>query len=305
MGNIFGGGGGGPPPPFAFNQCQGPLADCCNGIDGLCDFGVDDVMWATTHNAVSSKEGGLPLLYNNLFELEDSLETGYRGVSLDLCNCNGNYQLCHGVCFIGTRSPKEVFGNIVDFLHTNPTELILITLQLNSGAGEAISLDSFHEVLKLDAPEFLSMLYVHPQGAASWPTLGELKTNGKRIILFHYNGPNGCSDGQCPPGFQWWFDYAGETEFSFDTVDDLLDIDASCKITRGAGSTKDFFAVNAFTTPPFQSDAEIINTESFLSNRIDECSVDQMLDVNLVSVDFWSIGDLPELVQKRNTALVR
>jgi hypothetical protein len=307
MGNVFGvgggGGGGDPPPPFAFYQCQGSTTDCCNGIDGLCDFGVNEIMFAMTHNAMSSREGGLPILFNHLYELEGSLVTGFRGIGLDLCNCDGNYELCHGVCFIGSRSLKNVFGSIVQFLNDNPTEVILVTLQLDGNAGGPISLDDFYQALRLEVPELLDMMYAHAQGIA-WPTLGELKAAGKRIMLFHYNGPNDCSNGQCPPGLHFWWDYAAETPFSFDSIDDLLDIDKSCSITRGAGSTMDFFGVNAFTTPPSQSDAEFINSESFLQTRIDDCSTAQMQDVNVVSVDFWSVGELPKVVQERNTALV-
>ena len=304
MGNFFGGGGGGPPPPFAFDQCApGNTADCCNGIDGLCDFGVNEIMWATTHNAMSSREGGLPVFYNHLFELESSLESGYRGIGLDLCNCGGQYKFCHGVCFPGTRTLDQVFGSIVQFLTDNPTEVILVTLQLDGSAGGPISLDDFYQALSEDVPELLPMMYVHDP-ETSWPTLGELKSAGTRIMLFHYNGPNDCSNDQCPTGLHYWFDYAAETQFSFENVNNLLDTDNSCKITRGAGSSMDFFGVNAFTTPASQSDAEIINSESFLETRINDCSIAQMLDVNVVSVDFWSIGDLPKVVQQRNTALV-
>jgi len=182
MGNIF---GGGPPPPYHFIQCQGDDHLCCNGIDGLCDFGVDDIMWATSHNAMSSREGGLPALYNNLFELEDALETGYRGLGLDICNCNGEYQLCHGVCYLGARKPGEVFGNIVEFLNNNPTEFVLITLQIDNNADDPVSLDDFFDDLKLKAPSLLPLMYAHPAAAASWPSLGELKALGKvRVIAY-------------------------------------------------------------------------------------------------------------------------
>jgi len=124
--------------------------------------------------------------------------------------------------------------------------------------------------------------------------------------MFHYNGPTDCSSGQCPPGLHYWFDYAAETEFSFQEVDDLRENEISCAVTRGGGSSYDFFAVNAFTTPASKRDSETINMEGFLNERINNCTLYQaMLDVNLVTVDFWSIGDLPELVQKRNNELVR
>jgi hypothetical protein len=175
MGNWF---SSDPPDPYQFIQCQGASA-CCNGLDGLCDFRVNEIMWATSHNAMSSREGGLPVLYNNLFELEDALETGYRGLSLDVCNCNGKYQLCHGICNIGAREPDDVLRSIVTFLNNNPTEVILITLQLDSGADDTVSLDDFYTQLKDTVPEVLAMTYEHPQDAASWPTLGELKNSGK------------------------------------------------------------------------------------------------------------------------------
>jgi hypothetical protein len=175
MGNFFS--GGDPPDPYQFIQCQGD--NCCNGLDGLCDVRVNEIMFATSHNAMSSKKGGLPVLYNHIFELEDALETGYRGISLDVCNCNGKYQICHGICQIGARPPDEVLGSIVTFLKDNPTEVILITLQLDSGADETVSLDDFYTQLKNTVPEALAMTYEHPQDAASWPTLGELKSLGK------------------------------------------------------------------------------------------------------------------------------
>lgn len=125
--------------------------------------------------------------------------------------------------------------------------------------------------------------------------------------MFHYNGETDCSGAKCPPGFHYWFDYAAETEFSFQDIDDLRDTERSCAITRGAGSTFDFVAVNAFTTPASKSDSETINTKEFLTERIDNCTLHHQpnLNVNLVTVDFWSIGELPALVQQRNKELVQ
>lgn len=85
----------------------------------------------------------------------------------------------------------------------------------------------------------------------------------------------------------------------------MNDYETSCAITRGAGSTFDFFQLNAFLTPASKSDSEVINAKGFLENHIDMCSLYQSgLFVNLVIVDFWSLGDLPELVQTKNKALV-
>ena len=125
------------------------------------------------------------------------------------------------------------------------------------------------------------------------------------ILLFHLNGPTSCANGACPDGFHYWFDFAAETEFEFLDSSDFDNVARSCEITRGGGSTRQFFAVTSFVTPPRQSQSELINTREFLEARIDACSAaNGGLDVNLMYIDFWSIGDLPEVVQMRNKALV-
>ena len=122
------------------------------------------------------------------------------------------------------------------------------------------------------------------------------------ILLFHLNGPD-CSDGSCPDGFHFWFEYAAETQFQFTTTSDFADASTSCEVTRGAASTKEFFGVNSFVTPPSESDAETINSRDFLETHLQVCSGAAGLDVNLMYVDFWHVGDLPEVVQTYNKAL--
>lgn len=122
------------------------------------------------------------------------------------------------------------------------------------------------------------------------------------ILLFHLNGPD-CTDGSCPNGFHYWFDYAAETDFEFTTASDFADTSTSCKVTRGSGSTREFFGVNSFVTPPTESEAETINSSDFLGARLQACSDATGLDVNLMYVDFWNVGDLPEVVQTHNKAL--
>lgn len=126
----------------------------------------------------------------------------------------------------------------------------------------------------------------------------------QRIVFFHHEGPTDCSNGKCPPGFHYWFQYASETQFSFDSVGDLKNYGRSCAITRG-GSAVDFFAVNAFTTPASELDARTINQYAFLNNHVDTCSnINGGRMVNFVSQDYWSIGDGPKVVQDKNKALI-
>jgi len=311
--NEGGGGNGSAPAPsptktplftYQFIQCADPSSNCCNGLEEICNLGVNDILWATSHNAMATKEGNFIFGYNHLYNLEESLNAGYRAINLDVCNCGGDYQFCHGICTVGARSPTEVLTNILLFLENNPSEIILINLELNSGAqgGSDVSLDTFASLLSQNVAGFDEMLYTYDE-TQPWPTLQTLIDAQQRLLLFHFNGPTSCANGACPDGFHYWFDYAAETEFEFTSQADFGDTATSCAITRGAGSTKDFFAVTSFVTPPNEDEAVNINAQAALQSRIQACSDYNGLDVNLLYVDFWSIGDMPEVVQTYNKAL--
>lgn len=290
---------------YQFIQCDDVNSNCCNGLAEICDLGVNDILWGTSHNAHATNEGNYPFGYNHLYNLGQSLEAGYRGISVDVCNCGGDYQLCHGVCTIGAQSPITDFGIIVQFLKDNPSEIIMINLEINNEAqgGSQVSLDTFATLLSDNVDGFDDMLYAHDV-TQPWPTLQTLIDLKKRLLLFHLNGPNSCADGACPDGFHYWFDFAAETAFDFATVDELDDSSTSCEITRGAGSSMDFFAVTSFLTPPSESESVAINAQAALESRIQACSqYNGGLDVNVLYVDFWNIGDLPQVVQEHNKAL--
>ena len=169
------------PAGYQFNQCadQTDLTTCCNGLDGICDLGVDEILWATSHNAMSSKDGGYFFGYNHIKQLEESMDAGYRALSLDICNCGGDYQLCHGICDLGARDPIEVFTNIVTFLNDNPSEVIMINLEVNSDVSDAVDLDTFAASLAQNVNGFSDKLYVHDDATAAWPSLGDLTASGK------------------------------------------------------------------------------------------------------------------------------
>lgn len=181
-GNDGGGGSTSPPVEYSYEfiQCQ-DMSNCCNGLEEICDLGVDDILWATSHNAMATKENGFIFGYNHLYELESSLKAGYRCLSLDVCNCGGEYQLCHGICDLGARDPTEVFTNIISFMQDNPTELIMINLQVNSEVSDEVSLNDFSSLLN-NVPGFGERLYVHDP-TQSWPTLRTLKDSGQVCFI--------------------------------------------------------------------------------------------------------------------------
>jgi hypothetical protein len=197
-GGNSGGIGAGPassptPPPtererFEFMQCLDPQSPgCCNGLDnGFCDLRVDEVMYATSHNANADFESGFLFSPNHQYRLEDSLAAGYRGINLDICNCGGQLQFCHGICSFGTRDVVEVFLGINDFLEENPTEVVVIPIEMNSKVDQPVDIDEFYGLMQ-QVPGFVDKFYIHPNSTAQWPTLGELVETNK-VCAFYWMG---------------------------------------------------------------------------------------------------------------------
>lgn len=63
-------------PVYEFNQCP-TSGDCCNGLASNCDLKVDEVLFATLHNAHVDETDAFP---NHESPLEEALVAGYRGV---------------------------------------------------------------------------------------------------------------------------------------------------------------------------------------------------------------------------------
>jgi hypothetical protein len=284
---------------YQFYQCQDE-SNCCNGLDSICDLRANEIMYAGVHNAMAARDNGFWVQPNHQLSLERSLRSGYRAINIDMGKCDGELQLVHGVCAF-TRDPAEVFTNIVSFLETNPSEVILLNMQIDNDAGGAVVLlDDIYTVME-SVEGFTSLLYAHPDTNTEWPTLRELTSSKKQILFFHYNGQT-CQEVTCPSGFHDWFVYAAETEFSFGGVSDVRDTATSCTITRGS-STNDFFGVNMFVTPPSRTACSDLNTLQSTRTHTDACSsLNGGLDVNVVYVDFWDAGSLPELAQIENEA---
>jgi len=290
------------PSPYEFNQCTGTDPDdCCNGVDGICDLGVDAIMYAQAHNAMATEEDGFLVGPNHEFPLEDALEAGYRGLNLDVCNCTGILTLCHGQCILGSRDPSTVLSNILSFLADNPRDVVIVTLQIDSLAGLPVDRTELVTIFQ-SVDGFSAQAYVHEDSTAEWPTLRSLIASGQRLILFHYGAWRYRQN-----GFHNWFDYGVNTEYSFQDVDAVLDTANSCQLTSaGDSSLRQFFKVNNFVTNPLPSKtaAQTLNKYDFIKDRVNSCSVaNGGLKVNMLSVDFWSTGELPRFVQEYNKGL--
>lgn len=185
---------GGPASLLRRRSLQEDCCNCetrvCNGLASNCNRAANDIMYATMHNAMSSRDEGF-IVPNHSARLEKALDAGFRGLFLDSCDCDGT-EFCHGFCFSGTRNAKTVFDSIVTFLKGNPNEIVVLELQIDD--------DTLLSLWDSASPEFRSFLYSHPDTSTPWPTLNDLIDLQKRLIVFQHNGGNCDAQGQCPAG---------------------------------------------------------------------------------------------------------
>lgn len=79
----------------------------------------------------------------------------------------------------------------------------------------------------------------------------------------------------------------------------------SCAIVAGWNATMKFLLVNHFAGSavlglPKLKNAKYLNKRDVLEERIATCTEYLGMKPNLVAIDFWSIGDLPAVVQEQN-----
>mmetsp|Transcript_2438 Transcript_2438/g.3410 ORF Transcript_2438/g.3410 Transcript_2438/m.3410 type:complete len:333 (-) Transcript_2438:644-1642(-) len=311
------------PPPisiYEFMQCpqNALLGKCCNGLESNCDLRVNEMMFATGHNLMSSKSTSyFQPPYNHLFRFEGgslsnetngkgALEFGYRGLNFDLCECNGQLAFCHNVC-LDERDPGEIFTVIDEYLDDNPSEVVILNFQVvkQSLLGQVynVTLDRLFGIMQ-GVGTFVDKMHVLGN-ATEWPLMKTLVENGEQIIAFHHEGPTCSVEGECPTGLHYYFDYVGESDFITESVAEMKDYTNSCPITRGSESKngrENLYAVNNFLTTPNENVAASTNELLFIKERVEGCKDETGLLPNMVIIDFWSLGDLPEFTQEENKA---
>jgi hypothetical protein len=299
-------------PTSAPSQPLAPTPRTCNGLSNLCDVPVNEILFATAHNANADTDT-VSFFPNQSQSILAGLQAGIRGINVDIGICSRDgalrLSLVHGICGIGSSDPRTVFTEMQQFLTDNPQEVILMPVQIDDDTGGSVRLQDIYSVFQQavdnNGKSMADRLYAHSTDvSAPWPTLSELIDNDQRILFFIYNGAETCANTECPIGFHDWFRYAAETEFQFATVDAIKNNPVgSCTITRGGGGTRDFFGVNVFVEIADPEASAQLNEGSFLQQHLETCSTQNSKNSNLVFVDFWSEGDVLAVVQAYNEAL--
>lgn len=258
-----------------------PDAFACNGAPERCGRRYDEVVYLTTHNAMSSAERrwGAP---NQTYAVPRQLADGARGLMLDTYRGeDGAALLCHGFCALGSQPLVEGLAEVGAFLDAHPGEVVTIIFESYLDADATAA--AFAEAGLAGR--------VHRQPIdAPWPTLGALLAAGTPLVVF--------TDDRAAPARHPWlhfvWDHAFETDFSNETPEDL-----DCAPNRG-DPARPLFILNHFLTAPIALPrlATQVNGEAEAHARA--CAAVQGRRPQFVTVDFYEIGDVAAAVERLN-----
>ncbi len=260
----------------------------CNGAASLCDRPFDEVVYPTSHNAMSNGAEAW-LAPNQQVTVPDQLDAGIRSLMLDTWYWDGDIVLCHGGevvpglgCDLTGQKPLDIgLAELTTYLDTHPHEVLSIIFE--SYISEADTLAEF------TASGLIAYVHVQPV-AAPWPTLRALIAANKRVVVFTDDS------GASLPWHHYVWSHAWETHFSYRAPGDF-----SCAPNRGSTANK-LFILNHFLTNPFASPAlaQMVNHNPLFIDRAEQCQSESADLPNFVTVDFENIGDAYDVVRSLN-----
>lgn len=253
----------------------------CNGSDALCDLPLDLVTFPGAHNAMSSTDDGFALA-NQDHGPAQQLDDGVRAMLLDSYDENGVDVLCHQFCTLGELKLADVLGDLKSFLDANQGEVVILIFQDNLSIERTMA--------AFDAAGLTDRLITPPAAGEAWPTLGKLVRTHRQILLARESEDDG------PAEYAPFYDMGWDTPYSFGSADDF-----SCDLLRGE-QTHPLFLINHWlSTPlPTRTGAQQVNTAEVLQGRVDDCLASAGRKPNLIAVDFYSEGDLFDVVNGLN-----
>lgn len=254
----------------------------CNGLTELCDRPLDQVVFARTHNAHASQSAGYGAVnWNHYRGIPDQLADGVRSLNVDIYHEEGETVLCHGLCDFASQPAVEAFAEIQSFLRTHRFEVVLLDMQNETTLEHTV-----------DAIEQSGLVrYAHAQVPGEpWPTLREMIRVDRRLVIFSDR------EDDAPAWYHAMDDFVYGTRWDFEAPEDLDCTLDSSPIPHGL-----LEITHVLTNPVSDPDnAELINHNPFLRDRIDRCIAELGRKPTMISVDFYSIGDILTVVRDLN-----
>ncbi|MET0595513.1 MAG: hypothetical protein ABW133_22630 [Polyangiaceae bacterium] len=252
----------------------------CNGYAELCDRRFDEVVFPTTHNAMSNSDDGW-IAPNQQHGIKRQLDDGIRGMLIDTYSNMGTVYLCHSSCLLGSRPLADALGDMKTFLQQNPNEVLTLVIENHATAAETETVFA--------ATGFVDLMYVHPSGAA-WPTLRAMIESGKRVVA------GSETDNPPPAWYHNFYSLAWDTPYSFKSTSEF-----SCQQNRGTKANALFLLNHWLENPlPDENLSRTANARDVLLGRARQCQMESGKLPNFVAVSHYAVGDLFGVVRELN-----
>jgi hypothetical protein len=257
-----------------------PSKVLCNGTTANCDRSYADVAVAMTHNSMANEESGF-FAPNQYEGVPRQLADGIRGINWDVYDVEGVATLCHGVCALGNRLLLDGLTDLRQFLEDNPDEVLTLIFQ-SAVTGELLQ-STFEE------SGILPWTYAHEAGTP-WPTLAQLIDQETRLVVFTDAG------GDIYPWLHAVWSHAFETPYAAETP-----LDLSCDLNRGDQDNALFILPHFLTAPLAAPElANEINHNPFFMERVESCAALRGATPRIIQVDFYSVGNVFDVVAELN-----
>lgn len=143
----------------------------------------DDVCWLTSHNSFTYKNSLFEkqFLPNQSLTIKEQLEYGVRSFMVDLhYDSSRNIVIAHGDALLFKQQLLPFLNTIKDWLDNNKDDII--TIHLESYVGNYVDIMAVINTANLQG-------YLFDLGLSTnnWPTLGNMRANDKRLVIFSDN----------------------------------------------------------------------------------------------------------------------
>ncbi|OQE41806.1 hypothetical protein PENCOP_c004G07094 [Penicillium coprophilum] len=213
------------------------LAATCNGHSEYCTRPYSNITFIGAHD--SPFVGPLPQQNQNI-DIKAQLDMGIRYLQAQSHRSiidKNVIELCHTSCLLEDGGPLRSFlTTIKDWLDANPNEVV--TLLLTN--GDSLSVNEFGDTFSSSG--ITKYAYVPPAiplPITDWPTLGDMISSGKRLVVFLDYGADTTKVNYIQDEFAYYF------ETAYDVTDSTF---SNCSIDRpsGAAATGRMGIVNHF-----------------------------------------------------------
>jgi hypothetical protein len=301
----------------------------CNGHAELCTRRYDQVSYLTTHNAMSAADQPGWYLAEQPHSVVDQLTGGARGLMLDVWKASpagelasslsvnlteGRAQLeesfgpeavasaerlvqqvigeptgppalflCHGLCEIGATPLAPTLAGMRAWLDANPDEVVTVMVENHVPADDvaAAFVDAGLEPYLYD-----------PGDGEDWPTLREMITSGRRLVVMTEEGEGSARH----PWLANAFALTQDTPYTFPDAASF-----SCEPNRGPDDAP-LFLVNHWLSgfANLVSAAQQVNTAQVLGERVRQCERERGQQPTFVGLNYYDIGDGARVVDGLN-----